>query len=72
MILKYGLWYRVTLLQKKVERLFTKGCTHTITDFVSKKGTKFSAKIKINDITDEQTGKKRKGTEFQFAKRKTY
>lgn len=61
-----------TFTEEELERLFTKGCTHTITDFVSKKGTKFSAKIKINDITDEQTGKKRKGTEFQFAKRKTY
>ena len=56
--------------EKELDRLFTKGSTHTIKDFVSKKGTVFSAKIKIGDTKDIKTGEMKKGLVFEFEKKK--
>lgn len=51
--------------------LFTKRKTNLIKDFVSsKKGTKFSAYIKIGDTKDLKTGEIKKGFVFDFPKNK--
>lgn len=58
------------LTDDELADLFTKGKTHTIKDFVSKKKTVFSAKIKIDNVQDKETGEIKKGTTFEFPPRK--
>lgn len=58
------------LTDDELTDLFTKGKTHTIKDFVSKKKTVFSAKIKIDNVQDKETGEIKKGTTFEFPPRK--
>lgn len=54
------------LTDDELTDLFTKGKTHTIKDFVSKKKTVFSAKIKIDNVQDKETGEIKREQHLNF------